>query len=46
MGCQTAIAKKIREKQADYILQVKNNQKTLLENITLESRIRSMLEYK
>ena len=33
MGCQTAIAKKIRENQADYILQVKNNQKTLLENI-------------
>lgn len=33
MGCQTAIAKKIRENQADYILQVKSNQKTLLENI-------------
>lgn len=33
IGCQTAIAKKIRENQADYILQVKNNQKTLLENI-------------
>ena len=33
MGCQTAIAKKIRENQADYILQVKSNQKILLENI-------------
>ena len=33
MGCQVAIAKKIRENQADYILQVKNKQKTLLENI-------------
>lgn len=33
MGCQTAIAKKIREKEADYILQVKGNQKVLLENL-------------
>lgn len=33
MGCQTAIAQKIIENEADYILQVKANQKTLLENI-------------
>lgn len=33
MGCQTAIASKIRENEADYILQVKGNQKTLLENL-------------
>jgi predicted transposase YbfD/YdcC len=33
MGCQRAIAKKIRENDADYVLQVKKNQKTLLENI-------------
>lgn len=33
MGCQTEIAKKIRTQEADYILQVKSNQKTLLENI-------------
>jgi predicted transposase YbfD/YdcC len=25
MGCQTAIAEKIREKQADYVLSVKEN---------------------
>ncbi len=33
MGCQSAIAEKIRENEADYILQVKANQKTLLENL-------------
>lgn len=33
MGCQKAIAKKIRANEAHYILQVKNNQKTLLEDI-------------
>jgi predicted transposase YbfD/YdcC len=33
MACQTAIAKKIRENEADYILQVKGNQKILLENV-------------
>lgn len=33
MGCQKAIAKKIRANEANYILQVKNNQKTLLEDI-------------
>lgn len=33
MGCQKEIAKKIREKQADYILQVKGNQVELQEQI-------------
>jgi predicted transposase YbfD/YdcC len=33
MSCQTEIVKKIREKQADYVLAVKENQKTLYRNI-------------
>lgn len=33
MGCQTLIAEKIREKNADYILQVKDNQKILKEQL-------------
>jgi predicted transposase YbfD/YdcC len=33
MGCQTTIAKKIREKGADYLLAVKENQPTLYQNI-------------
>ncbi len=33
MGCQKAIAQKVIEKEADYILQVKENQKGLLEQI-------------
>jgi predicted transposase YbfD/YdcC len=33
VSCQTGIAKKIREKEADYIHAVKENQKTLYENI-------------
>jgi len=33
MGCQTAIAGKIREKKADYILAVKENQQTLYKDI-------------
>ena len=33
MGCQKEIASKIREQKADYILQVKGNQKTLLEEV-------------
>jgi predicted transposase YbfD/YdcC len=33
MGCQTGIAKKIQEKNADYILAVKDNQPTLHEDI-------------
>lgn len=34
MGCQTEIAKKIIEKEADYFLAVKENQKTLYEDIS------------
>src|SRR5699024_11127857 len=33
MGCQKQIAKKIREQRADYILQVKDNQKDLKEQM-------------
>jgi predicted transposase YbfD/YdcC len=33
MGCQKKIAEKIREKNADYILQVKNNQKGLKQQV-------------
>lgn len=33
MGCQTAIAKKIRKKKADYVLAVKDNQEILHEDI-------------
>ena len=33
MGCQRAIAEKIREKKADYVLSVKENQRALYENI-------------
>ena len=33
MGCQKEISEKVLEKQADYILQVKGNQKGLLEQI-------------
>jgi len=33
MGCQSAIAEKIREKKADYVLAVKGNQGTLHEDI-------------
>lgn len=35
MGTQTAIAQKIREKEADYILAVKDNQPSLAEDIAL-----------
>jgi predicted transposase YbfD/YdcC len=33
MGCQTDIAKKIREKRADYVLALKGNQQTLHEDV-------------
>jgi len=39
MGCQKAIVKAIRKSKNDYVLQVKGNQKTLLEDIE------SMFEY-
>jgi predicted transposase YbfD/YdcC len=35
MGCQRAIAKKIRDKKADYILSLKGNQGTLHEDVKL-----------
>ena len=35
MGTQTAIAKKIRQKRADYVLALKGNQGTLLEDVKL-----------
>lgn len=38
MGCQTAIAKKIIDKKADYVLSVKLNQETLYEQIEDEFR--------
>ena len=38
LGCQTDIAKKIVEKEADYILAVKGNQEQLLEHIQDEFR--------
>ena len=38
MGCQTAIVEKIIEKEADYVLAVKNNQELLFENIEDEFR--------
>ena len=34
MGCQTEIAKKIREKGADYVLSLKDNQPTLHEDVS------------
>ena len=33
MGCQTEIAKKIKKKEADYLLCLKENQKTLYDNV-------------
>lgn len=44
MGCQTAIAEKIIEKNADYVLAVKNNQEQLLENIEDEFRFSKEIE--
>jgi len=35
MGCQKEIAKKIREKEADYVLALKGNQWTLNEEVRL-----------
>ena len=44
MGCQTAIAEKIIEKGADYVLAVKNNQELLFENIGDEFRFSKEIE--
>lgn len=38
MGTQTAIVKKIRQKRADYVLALKGNQGTLLEDVELYFR--------
>jgi len=46
MGTQTAIAKKIIQKEADYILAVKDNQKTLREEVeTTCNRNKSVFDY-
>ncbi len=44
MGCQEKIAKAIIDKKADYILAVKRNQGTLLEEIEDEFRFAKNLE--
>jgi len=44
MGCQKAIAKKIRKRKADYVLQVKKNQKGLLEQIEKVFEITSIID--
>lgn len=44
MGCQTAIAKAIIKKKADYILAVKDNQSQLLEHIEDEFRFGKNIE--
>jgi predicted transposase YbfD/YdcC len=44
MGCQTAIATKIVEKKADYILAVKANQKQLYEDLAFEFKIKNLPE--
>jgi len=42
MGCQKKVAKKIVDKEADYILMVKNNQRELLEQIEKKFSISSI----
>ncbi len=45
MGCQKNIAKKIREKQADYVLMVKGNQKTLKNDIVAIFDLNKAVKY-
>jgi len=48
MGCQTEIAKKIRRKQADYVLALKGNQGNLYEDVKLyfeDAQLLSRCEY-
>ena len=45
MGCQQAIAKKIIDQKADYILSVKDNQEQLLEDIEDEFRFGKNIPY-
>lgn len=44
MGTQTAIVKKIRQKQADYVLALKANQGNLLEDVRLYFAERKFLK--
>lgn len=44
MGCQKVIAQKIRQRKADYVLQVKNNQKVLLEQLEKVFEITSVAD--
>jgi predicted transposase YbfD/YdcC len=46
MGCQRAIAKKIIDKKADYILALKGNQGTLLEDVELFANEQKANEFK
>src|SRR5450755_2584004 len=46
MGCQRAIAKKITDKKADYILALKGNQGTLLEDVELFANEQKANEFK
>jgi predicted transposase YbfD/YdcC len=43
MGCQTEIAKKIRDKRADYVLALKGNQGKLLEDVKQYFKDRELL---
>ncbi len=45
MGCQKKIVKKIREKEADYVLMVKGNQKTLKNDIAAIFDTNKNIEY-
>src|ERR1700681_3375525 len=46
MGCQRSIAKKITDKKADYILALKGNQGTLLEDVELFANEQKANEFK
>ena len=46
MGCQRAIAKKIKDKKADYILALKGNQGTLQEDVELFAAEQKAVDFK
>jgi predicted transposase YbfD/YdcC len=46
MGCQRTIAKKIKDKQADYIIALKGNQGTLHEDVMLFAAEQKALDFK
>ena len=46
MGCQRAIAKKIRDKKADYIIALKGNQGTLREDVELFATEQKINDFK